>query len=456
MRALLRNGIRRSELMNTAKRLETDSLGTVEIAASKLYGVHTQRAIQNFPRGGGKSLGDYPHLVTAMLRVKQACATTNREIGALCEEVENSILASADLLIRDSRAGEFPIASLHGGGGTSANMNVNEVLANMAEEALGGKRGEYRLVHPNDHVNLNQSTNDVYPTACRLAILACLEELVPAHRKLDVAFVHAIDKWGEQSRLARTCLQDAVAITFSDFFNAYRGTLKRCIDRITSSAEALHEVNLGGTICGRSSDVPSTYLETVVGQLSTVTGNPKLRQGENLFDAAQNADDILAVSSALDLLARQLIKISADLRLLNSGPVGGIKEIDLPATQAGSSIMPGKVNPVIPEYAMQLSMQTTGLHQASAAALAHAELDLNVWESLITCNTLDMTGLLSTALTSLAESAVAGLEVLPANIQNHLESPIARWTELAKVRGYSKATEQIQRALKQTGQEYQK
>jgi fumarate hydratase class II len=181
--------------------------------------------------------------------------------------------------------------------------------------------------------------------------------------------------------------------------------------------------------------------------LASISGNRKLQQNGNLYDAAQNADDILAVSSALDLLARQLIKIGSDLRLLNSGPVGGLKEIDLPATQAGSSIMPGKVNPVIPEYAMQLAMQATGLHQASATALAHAELDLNIWESLITCNTLDMTDLLATAMMSLADAAIEGLEVIPANNQKHLESPIRRWTELAKDSGYSEAVKQLRQSL---------
>jgi len=435
--------------MDTARRLEADSLGKVEIAANRLYGVHTQRAIQNFPLGGGRSLGEYPALVTAVLQVKQACAISNREIGVLSVEVEKAILASADLLIRDLPAREFPIASLHGGGGTSANMNINEVLANMAEEALGGSRGEYNLVHPNDHVNLNQSTNDVYPTACHLAILASMEELLEGHQRLDRAFTHTIDKWGDQARLARTCLQDAVGITFSDFFGAYRGCLKRCVDRIKKNAQELNEVNLGGTICGRSNDVPALYLETVIPRLSSVTGNLELQQSKNLFDAAQNADDILAVSSALDLLARQLIKIGSDLRLLNSGPVGGLKEIDLPATQAGSSIMPGKVNPVIPEYIMQLSMQATGLHQASATALAHAELDLNIWESLITCNTLDMIGLLTTAMMSLADSAIEGLEVIPLNNQEHLKSPIDEWTKLAKVSGYTEATRQIRQRLQE-------
>ncbi len=438
--------------MTTTRRFETDSLGKVEVAPERLYGVHTQRAIRNFPLGGGKSLAEYPALVTAMLQVKQACAISNQEIGVLSTEIEEAIRTSAELLINDLPANEFPIASLHGGGGTSANMNVNEVLANMAEEALGGSRGEYRLVHPNDHVNLNQSTNDVYPTACHLAILASLEELLEGYQKLDRAFLHVIDKWGDQPRLARTCLQDAVGITFADFFNAYRAGLKRCVKRVVTNAEGLNEVNLGGTICGRSSDVPPAYMNIVIKSLASITGNRKLRQSKNLFDAAQNADDILTVSSALDLLARQLIKMSSDLRLLNSGPVGGLKEIDLPTTQAGSSIMPGKVNPVIPEYVMQLCMQATGRHQASAMALAHAELDLNIWESLMTCNTLDMADLLATSMVSLADSAIEGLEVIPASNLKHLQSPIPEWTELAKVSGYSEATKQISQSLREGSQ----
>ena len=192
-------------------------------------------------------------------------------------------------------------------------------------------------------------------------------------------------------------------------------------------------------------DVPAGYMKTVVQRLSAITGIPVLEQSSDLFDAAQNTDDILAVSAGLDLLARQLMKVSADLRLLNSGPAGGLKEIDLPALQAGSSIMPGKVNPVIPEYVMQLSMQATGLHHASATALAHAELDLNIWESLITCNTLDMMGLLATSMTSLADSAIDGLRVMTDNNLEHLKSPIPEWTELAKQSGYANVSAQIGR-----------
>ena len=419
-------------------RIEHDLLGEVPVPAAALYGAHTQRAVDNFPLAGEKRIGDYPALIDALMLIKLSAATTNRNIGALDAKIADAIVAGARQLLASPRYDQFPIHRFHGGGGTSANMNANEVLANVAELAHGGQPGQYNLVHPNDHVNLNQSTNDVYPTACHVAIIMNCPLLAQTLDALALSLRKKGDELGDQPRLARTCLQDAVDTTYSDLFNAYASCIERLRSRLHTAVDRLHSVNLGGTIVGRQADAPSAYRRQVVPALCQATGDDQYTQATDLFDAAQNLDDMIAVSSALEILARTLIKICKDLRLLSSGPEGGLAEIHLPPAQGGSSIMPGKVNPVIPEFVVQICFQVIGHHAACASTLDHGELDLNIWESSIVFNILDSFESLTSATQTLTDRAIAGISIDAQRSNTHADSTIPLLTRLAREHGYAR------------------
>ena len=432
-------------------RVEHDFLGAVQVPRDALYGAQTQRALDNFPLSGERSIGHYPVLIGALLRIKWAAAEANRTAGFLDAEVAGAIVQGAGKLIDEGPGRHFPIHRFHGGGGTSANMNANEVLANRAEELLGGRRGQYRRVHPNDHVNLHQSTNDVYPTACRMAVIASRPSLSKALDRLGQVLRNRASRFRDEPRVARTCLQDAVAVTFGDLFGGYEAALARAANRIARDVDALHAVNLGGTILGRPQDAPEGYRKQILPRLREVSGDPAYRLAPNLFDAAQNPDGMVAVSSGLDLLARTLIKIAKDLRLLGSGPEAGLGEIRLPAVQPGSSIMPGKVNPVIPEFAIQCCFQVIGNHAACAGALDHGELDLNIWESVLLFNVLDSMGLLANAADTLAERCLKDVTVAPERNRRNADSIIPLLTELVKSRGYS----EVSRICRESGGDVQ-
>jgi len=352
-------------------RTEHDMLGTVLVPADALYGAQTRRAVVNFPLRGQRSLGEFPHVVRALVLVKQAAAMANGRAGCLDARLADAIVAAGGDVFDRELYNQFPIHHLHGGGGTSANMNANEVIANLAEERLGGRRGEYRIVHPIEHVNRHQSTNDVYPTACHLAILLRWPEIEPDLRALVESMGVRAAQLSGRPRIARTCLQDAVAVDFGDLLGGYAALLRRGWAHAAAAVDALHAVNLGGSIVGRLDDVPGGYAEAVVPALREITGDPCYVRSDNLFDAAQNIDDLVRVSSELNVLARGLVKVCRDLRLLSSGPEAGLGEIRLPAMQPGSSAMPGKVNPVMPEHAIQLCLKATGLHAGCQAALDH-------------------------------------------------------------------------------------
>jgi aspartate ammonia-lyase len=421
------------------KRTETDLLGKIEVPAEALYGAQTQRAINNFPLGKQRSIGSFPSLVQSLLLIKKAAADTNTELGFLNESKAGAIRFAADQLLSDPPIDQFPIHILHGGGGTSANMNVNEVLANLGEELLGGHRGEYRLLHPNEHVNLNQSTNDVYPTACHMAIVSTWPGLKSALTNLSHALKTINDP--EILHLARTCFQDAVEIHFYDYLGGIAAQIDRLNRHLNEYVDHLHVVNLGGTICGRSEDVPATYLDKIVHNLSLVTHDPAYIQADNLFDAAQNPDDLVAVSDGLDCLARSLIKIAKDLRILNSGPEAGLGEIRLPAVQPGSSIMPGKINPVIPEFLIQIGFRVIGNHAMSAAGLDQGELDLNVWESSMVFPILESIELLQSGVETFTERCIQGMHLILDTNRLHTDTLIPHLTHLARKYGYQRITE---------------
>ena len=423
-------------------RVEYDLLGAVQVPAVALYGAQTQRALENFPlqlttsSSPARTIGSFPSLVRALLLIKKSAACTNQDLGYLAAEKAQAIEQAADQLLADSLASAFPIHYLHGGGGTSANMNANEVLANLGEELLGGQRGTYRLLHPNDHVNLHQSTNDVYPTACHMAVI----EAWPGLKSELAALAGAFDDPNRPPapHLARTCFQDAVDMRFSDYTSGIAAQLRRLTAQLDEAIERLYVVNLGGTICGRAQDVPADYLKLIVPTLARVTGDPGYVQAENLFDGAQNPDALVAVSAALERLARSLIKIAKDLRVLASGPEAGFNELLLPAVQPGSSIMPGKVNPVMPEFVVQVCFRVIGNHAMCAAGLDHGELDLNVWESSMTFAILESFELLQCALRAFEEKCVRGMLVQCETGQAHSDTIIPRLTRLTHQYGYSR------------------
>jgi aspartate ammonia-lyase len=427
-------------VVDVGVRIETDLLGQVAVPADALYGAQTQRALANFPLGRQRTVGSYPGIVTALLLVKKAAALTNREIGQLEPQAADAIISAADRLLAEPQPDIFPLHHLHGGGGTSANMCANEVLANLGEELFGGRRGEYRWLHPNDHVNLNQSTNDVYPTACRMAVIVEWPELRAGLIALAVALEEKGGAYRDVPRLSRTCLQDAVATTWGDFFGAQSAFIRRSCDRLETAVDALHWVNLGGTIVGRLQDAPEAYRQRIVPVLCEVTGDDGYHQAPDLIDAAQNADDLAAVSAQLDLLARGLIKIAKDFRILGSGPEGGLGELRMPAVQPGSSCMPGKVNPVMAEFLIQVAFNVMGNHLTCSSCLDHAELDLNVWESAMVFSILESFELLTDGAAAFAERCVRGLVVDVERNVAHANALIPFLTEQSKILGYARVT----------------
>jgi aspartate ammonia-lyase len=427
-------------------REEFDSLGSVQVPAGALYGAQTARAVANFPLAGQACLGAFPEVVRALLITKVAAARANASVGALDPTIANAIESAATIVMDGGDfESHFPVHHLHGGGGTSANMNVNEVLANVAEEVLGGARGRYELVDPLDHVNLHQSTNDVYPTAIHLAVLRRWDGLRSALEEVTDELRGCVERFGSEPRLARTCLQDAIAITFGDLLGGYAAAVERGTARIGQAVDELHRVSIGGTVVGRVEDVPDGYLPAVLAALRSLE-SPRLRHPESFYDAAQNVDDLVAVSSALDSLGGSLAKISKDIRLLASGPEAGLGEISIPAVQPGSSAMPFKINPVIPEFVIQLAWRISGNHRMATLAHEHGELDLNVWESALAYPLLDSMNSLEGAAKALARRCLSGLEPVVERNRRNAVSIIPWITELKRTHGYSVLSDLVRRA----------
>ncbi|MFT7586120.1 MAG: aspartate ammonia-lyase [Cellvibrionaceae bacterium] len=418
-------------------RTEYDLLGEIQVPADVLYGAQTQRAVENFPLNGEPTIGDFREFIQALINIKQAAAQTNCEIGVLSKEQADAIVFACRKIIDDQLYDQFVPHYLHGGGGTSANMNVNEVIANIGEQFLGGRLGEYRYLHPNDHINLHQSTNDVIPTACHLAVISKWHTLRPRFEALAKTLNLKTSEFENQKRIARTCLQDAVDITFGDFLSGYATLIERCEQRLNKAVLELSSVSLGGTIIGRPTDVPAEYFQQILVNLNKIVPDADIRRADNLFDAFQNLDDLVAVSAQLDLCARSLIKIAKDIRLLVSGPEAGLQELELPAVQPGSSIMPGKINPVIPEFLIQVCFRVIGNHQMCSMAVDHGELDLNVWESPVVFGILESMNLLDSALSAFVDKCLNGLTVPAAMNDRKAGSIIAHLAELMKIHGYS-------------------
>jgi len=390
---------------NRRARRERDSLGAVEVQNKVLYGIHTTRALRHLTFSA-RPLHAYVYYLIALVRVKKAAARANRLAGVIDSQIADAIEGACDAILRSEDRFGFPVDVLGGGGGIAVNMNVNEVIANVANESLGGVRGIYSPVDPKLHVNASQSTADVCHTAARLAIIAAW---IGLHRVLG-SCLHVTQSSAREfhhiQTLARTCLQDASVTSLGEMFGGYGAGLERRVTELDRAVGMLHKINLGGTVIGDGSGAPKAYRRGVIEHLHQLTGL-RLELRENLFDAARNCDDLGAVAAQLGLLAEFLIKFAQDLRLLSSGPEGGFGEIILPAVMEGSSFYPGKINPVVPETLLQCCFQVLGCERAARLALEHGELNLNVFEGAAAINVIDAMEMLMRAVATFTSSCVA-------------------------------------------------
>ncbi|HEY0930284.1 MAG TPA: aspartate ammonia-lyase [Gemmatimonas sp.] len=427
-------------------RIEKDPLGELAVPADALYGVQTMRAIQNFAISGLKPLEPF---VVAQVWIKKAAALTHRETGRLDAERANAIIAAADEVISGQHAEQFVVDPYQAGAGTSHNMNVNEVLANRANELLGGERGRYAPVHPNDHVNMAQSTNDTIPTNIRLAVLRQLPALVGALHELENALSDRAEVFDHIVKAGRTHLQDAMPIRLGQEFAAYAGTMARCRKRVLQAADYLNDLGIGGSAVGTGVTVEPSYPALMVGHLRTISGIASLREGADRIQLMQSMGDAAAFSGALRGLAIELSKIVSDLRLMVSGPRTGLDEIVLPAVQPGSSIMPGKINPSIPEMVNQVCFQVIGCDTTVTMAAEHGQLELNVMMPVIAHNVLLSMQILTNAMNTLTERCVQGIEAHEAMCQYWVGRSAALATALMPQIGYAAAAELAKRSVKE-------
>jgi aspartate ammonia-lyase len=424
-------------------RVERDPLGEKAVPASALYGIQTLRAAENFPISGLRPL---PAFVDAVVWIKRSAALTHKETGRLEPRLADAIVRAADEVLTGQHRDQFIVDVYQAGAGTSHNMNVNEVLANRANEILGGKRGAYSPVHPNDHVNMAQSTNDVIPTAMRLATLATLPHTLVALEQLAHSLLAKGVAFDDIIKSGRTHLQDATPIRLGQEFTAYSHTVQRHRDKLAQAADWLREMNIGGTAVGTGINAEPEYPRLMIGHLQQVSGL-ELREGRDRIQLMQSMGDIATFSGALRAYVLDLNKIANDIRLLASGPRTGLAEIVLPAVQPGSSIMPGKVNPSIAEMVNQVCYQALGLDLTVAMAAEAGQLELNVMMPVITHNIVFALTILGNASRVLAERCVDGIEADAAQCAYWLERSPALVTALAPKIGYAEAAKLAKEAV---------
>jgi len=429
-------------------RLEADSIGQVAVPATAYYGAQTSRAITNF-RISGIPIGHYPLFIKALALVKRAAATANFQLGDLSEAKKNAIVRACDDVAAGDLADQFTLDVFQGGAGTSTNMNVNEVLANRALEHMGLPKGRFDVIHPNNDVNLSQSTNDVYPTAIRLALLLSYRQLSEGLEQLAAAFSAKASEFETIVKLGRTQLQDAVPMTLGQEFMAFAVTLREDVDRLEDAARLLQEVNLGGTAIGTGITADPRYAALAVTELSRISGMP-LRPATDLIEACWDTGAFVLFSGTLKRTAVKLSKIANDLRLLSSGPRGGFGEISLPPMQPGSSIMPGKVNPVIPEVVNQVAFQVIGADLVVTLAAEAGQLQLNAFEPVIVFNLLQSMMLMTNVVSTLAEKCVVGIVANGDRCRQNLEAGTALATALTSLIGYERAA-QLAKQMLETG-----
>jgi aspartate ammonia-lyase len=418
-------------------RVEHDPLGEHTVPSDAYYGIQTARAVENFPISG---LHAPPDLVTATVLIKKATARANVELERLDPRIGEAIVKSADEIVAGSLRDQFIVDIYQAGAGTSHNMNVNEVLANRASELLGGNRGEYRLVHPNDHVNMGQSTNDVFPSATRVALLLGHAALVDAARALAASLHRKAGEFTGVLKVGRTHLQDAVPMTLGQEFSGYAACVERGADDVARAAEQLKEMNLGATAVGTGLNAGDEFSSRAVKYLAESI-DIDVVPAANRFRVTQSMGDVLAYSGAMRRLAVELGKVASDLRLLSMGPRAGLSEIVLPAVQPGSSIMPGKVNPSVPEMVNQVCFQVVGCDTTVCLAAEAGQLELNVMMPVIAWNTLHASTILRNAMGALRTRTVDGITADEDRARELLERSTAMATALSPYIGYEKTAE---------------
>lgn len=413
-------------------RVEKDFLGTKEVPAEALYGIQTLRAVENFPITGYQI---HPALRRAMIMVKKAAALANMEVKQLNPILGEAIVQAADEMIEGKYLDQFIVDPIQGGAGTSINMNANEILANRALEILGKEKGDYFHLSPNSHVNMAQSTNDAFPTAIHLATLTLIEKLLHTMQSLSDAFQKKADEFDQVIKMGRTHLQDGVPIRLGQEFQAYQKVLARDIKRISATREHLYEVNMGATAVGTGLNADPRYIELVVQHLAEISKLP-LVGAENLVDATQNTDAYTEVSSSLKICMINMSKIANDLRLMASGPRTGLNEIQLPARQPGSSIMPGKVNPVMCEVVNQVAFQVIGNDHTISLASEAGQLELNVMEPVLVFNLLQSLEIMNNVFQVFQKYCLEGIEANIARCKEYVEQSVGIITALNPHLGY--------------------
>jgi len=429
----------------TNTRQEKDLLGTTSVPADALYGIQTQRAIDNFNLSG-VAINHFPEMIRALATVKQACAIANNQLGLLSTEKFNAVTTACEELKQGQHHEAFLVDMIQGGAGTSTNMNANEVIANLALKNLGHSLADYKYLHPNDDVNQSQSTNDVYPTAVRLAILMSHGALVDSLKSLRDAMAVKADEFSHVIKMGRTQLQDAVPMSLGQEFQSYATTLNEDVDRIAHLSELLTEVDLGGTAIGTGINAHHEFGEMSVAALRELSGFPMVLASD-LIEASSDMGAFVLFSSMLKRLSIKLSKISNDLRLLSMGPRAGLGEINLPAQQPGSSIMPGKINPVIPEAVSQVAYKIIG-HDLSVTMAAEAgQLQLNAMEPLIAYSVLDSIALLTKAMHMFEHKCISGITANVEHCRAQVNNSIGIITAVTPYIGYENASRIAKLAL---------
>lgn len=421
--------------MKENTRLESDSIGTLAVPVDAYYGVQSLRAKNNFPITGNMM---HPAFIKNLAKIKSAAAITNRDAGNLSSDVATAILTACNEVICGGFMSEFVVDAIQGGAGTSANMNINEVIANRAIEILGGVKGDYSVVHPNDHVNMAQSTNDVIPTAGKLTVLDLLIPLDRSLKNLEKALYIKAEEFDDIIKIGRTQLEDAVPMRLGQSFHGYATMVRRTRKRIKEVGKEMLTLNMGATAIGTGINTSDYYFDNIVPNLSLITGY-NLCQADDLFDATENLDSFVNVSGAVKACAISLSKMCNDLRLLASGPKSGFGEITLPAMQNGSSIMPGKINPVIPEVVSQVAFHIAGNDTTIAMAAEAGQMELNAFEPVVFHNLFESITSLTNAAHTLTTNCIVGIVANRERCKELLDASVGITTALCPYIGYKNA-----------------
>lgn len=426
-------------------REEQDSIGKKSVPDDAYYGVQTLRAFENFRITGTKV---HPEFIKSIIEIKLAAAMSNRDAGVIDAKVADAIIKACREMLGGKYLDNFIVDALQGGAGTSLNMNANEVIANRATELLGGTKGDYTLVHPNDHVNCGQSTNDVFPSAGKIATIRLIYRAIGELKSLKDKLINKANEFNNIIKMGRTEMQDAVPISFGQAFGAYACAISRDINRFEKAVSELARLNMGGTAIGTGINADTEYIKSVVPNLTAITGI-ELTQAEDLVDATQNLDSLVFVSGIIKSCAVTVSKIANDLRLMSSGPRTGFAEINLPPRQNGSSIMPGKINPVIPEVMNQIAFNIIGNDTTITMAAEAGQLELNAFEPVIFYCLFQSVETLTNGVCVFANDCIDGITINVHECRDEVERSIGLVTALCPYIGYAKASQIAKRALKE-------